>query len=224
MQFFNGGFIHRHHAVMQPTSIIVSPGEWINDICCFLTLEDMSLFMLTCKSVNCIKLNSATVNKLVEIHPIACKVDTQFIDFYDPTLASLRKNLFHVIVGSPLSPEMQIDPGGRAALTRDFSKKSLDGGEDYDKFDEEEEEEPGSFIDKHLESASFDEYDDFNPRHPEYRANRGHRRGGSCFNSDISDIVDVIHKDDASSSGGVKGMDSMAMMAQMAMDSLSLDN
>jgi hypothetical protein len=215
---------------MQSSSWIVSPGEWINDVCCFLTLEDISSFALTCKAVNCIKLNSGTVHKLVDIHPIACDVDTQFIDFYDPTLASLRKNLFHVIVGSPLSSEMQIDPSGRRMINRSFSlnkglsNRSLDAAEEYDKFDEEDEDEDvGGFIDKHLESASFDEYDDFNPRHPEYKANRGHRRGGSCFNSDISDIVDLVHQDDPSSAAGVTGMDNMAMLAQMALDSLSIE-
>jgi hypothetical protein len=211
---------------MQSLSMIVSPGEWINDVCCFLTLDDVSSFALTCKTVNCIKLNSSTVHKLVEKDPVACKVDTQFIDFYDPTLASLRKNLFHVIVGSPLSKEMQIDPSGRRMISQSFSVKSLDCGEDYDKFDdgEEEEEEPGSFIEKHLESASFDEYDDFNPRHPEYKDHRGHRRGGSYFNSDISDVIDMLQKDETSGAGGgVKGMDTMAMMAQMALDSLDLE-
>jgi hypothetical protein len=203
----------------------VNPGPWINDVCCYLTLDEIASFALTCKQVNCIKLNSATVHKLVEIHPIACKVDTQFIDFYDPTLASLRKNLFHVIIGTPFSSEMQIDPRGRRMIDRTFSLKSVDSAEAYDKFDEEddEEEEAGAFIEKHLESASFDEYDDFNPRHPEYKANRGHRRGGSYFNSDISDIVDMIHQDDPSSSG-VKGMDNMAMLAQMALDSLDIED
>lgn len=208
---------------MQPSPIL-TPGDWINDVCCFLTLEDISAFALTCKAVNCIKLNSVTVHKLVEINPIACKVDTQFIDFYDPTLASLRKNLFHVIVGSPLSSDMQIDPSGRRMIDRSFSLKSIGSGEEDDKFDEEEEEEePGSFIEKHLESASFDEYDDFNPRHPEYKAHRGHRRGGSYFNSDISDVVDMLHKEESSAGGGKQGMDTMAMMAQMALESLDLE-
>jgi hypothetical protein len=112
-------------------------------------------------------------------------------------------------------------------IDRGFSLKSIDSGEDYDKFDEEEEEdeeEAGAFIEKHLESASFDEYDDFNPRHPEYKDHRGHRRGGSYFNSDISEIVDLIHKDEPAGSGVVKGMDTMAMMAQMALDSLGLED
>lgn len=43
-------------------------------------------------------------------------------------------------------------------------------------------------IEKHLESASFDEFDDFNPRHPMPK-DKVHRRGDSYFNSDISDVA-----------------------------------
>ncbi len=46
-------------------------------------------------------------------------------------------------------------------------------------------------IEKHLESESFDEFDDFNPRHPQPK-DKTHRRGGSYFNSDISDTVEQL--------------------------------
>ena len=43
---------------------------------------------------------------------------------------------------------------------------------------------------KRLEVASYDEYDDFNPRHPNPRdMNKTHRRGDSMFNSDIEAIA-----------------------------------
>ena len=38
---------------------------------------------------------------------------------------------------------------------------------------------------KHLNLVSFDEYDDFNPRHPKPRDMGNHRRGDSYFSSDI---------------------------------------
>lgn len=38
---------------------------------------------------------------------------------------------------------------------------------------------------KHLNLVSFDEYDDFNPRHPKPRDQGSHRRGDSYFSSDI---------------------------------------
>ena len=41
-----------------------------------------------------------------------------------------------------------------------------------------------------LEHASFDEYDDYNPRHPQM--GKTHRRGGSYFNSDVGpDLSDI---------------------------------
>ena len=52
---------------------------------------------------------------------------------------------------------------------------------------------------KCLEIASYDEYDDFNPRHP-HPKNKTHRRGDSYFNSDITDIAN-----DALSGFGNKG-------------------
>ena len=45
-------------------------------------------------------------------------------------------------------------------------------------------------IEKRLESASYDEYDDFAPRHPMPR-DKVHRRGDSYFNSDIGDAANV---------------------------------
>ena len=50
------------------------------------------------------------------------------------------------------------------------------------------EEEDDIKIMKCLEIASYDEYDDFNPRHPHPRT-KTHRRGDSYFNSDITDIA-----------------------------------
>lgn len=52
----------------------------------------------------------------------------------------------------------------------------------------------GPAILKHLERASCDEYDDYQPRHPNPRAG-GHRRGDSLFNSDTSFV-------DATDEGG----------------------
>ena len=58
-------------------------------------------------------------------------------------------------------------------------------------------------IEKHLESNSFDEFDDFNPRHPDYKS---HRRGGSFFNSDISDVANEAIAAD------------LSLIAKMALD------
>lgn len=58
--------------------------------------------------------------------------------------------------------------------------------------DEEDEDHDGGhermIIFKELEKCSYDEYDDFNPRHP-LPKDRAHRRGDSYFNSDIDMVV-----------------------------------
>ena len=57
--------------------------------------------------------------------------------------------------------------------------------------DVEEEQMEDQEIYKHLEIASYDEYDDFNPRHPMPRE-KAHRRGDSYFNSDIELVVNEL--------------------------------
>lgn len=55
----------------------------------------------------------------------------------------------------------------------------------------EDEDEEAQQVFKHLEVMSFDEYDDFNPRHPKPRE-KVHRRGDSYFNSDIELVVNEL--------------------------------
>lgn len=44
---------------------------------------------------------------------------------------------------------------------------------------------------RHLEISSMDEYDDFNPRHPQPK-DKIHRRGDSYFNSDIESVASEL--------------------------------
>jgi hypothetical protein len=54
-------------------------------------------------------------------------------------------------------------------------------------------EEAGNFLTQgRLGSASFDEYDDFTPRHPVPK-DKVHRRGDSYFNSDITEVARLAH-------------------------------
>lgn len=55
----------------------------------------------------------------------------------------------------------------------------------------DDEDEEAQQVFKHLEIISFDEYDDFNPRHPKPRE-KVHRRGDSYFNSDIELVVNEL--------------------------------
>ena len=72
-----------------------------------------------------------------------------------------------------------------------------------------------------LEHASFDEYDDYNPRHP--TMGKPHRRGGSYFNSDVgSDMGEVALS-------GLKEFDlehlsSLAVTSLMGADNVPFSN
>jgi hypothetical protein len=64
---------------------------------------------------------------------------------------------------------------------------------------------------KQFERASFDEYDDYNPRHP--MMNKSHRRGCSYFNSDIEEVATEALKPQ------YDGND-LSTIAELAMNSL----
>ena len=64
---------------------------------------------------------------------------------------------------------------------------------------------------KAIEHASFDEYDDFNPRHPQMKT---HRRGGSYFNSDVGDLGDQALRE-------IQDYD-MVNLSNMAINSLEI--
>jgi hypothetical protein len=50
----------------------------------------------------------------------------------------------------------------------------------------------GEQLIKEIEISSYDEYDDFNPRHPMMKEGAAHRRGNSLFNSDIYTVTSEL--------------------------------
>jgi hypothetical protein len=54
---------------------------------------------------------------------------------------------------------------------------------------------------KEIEISSYDEYDDFNPRHPAMK-DRAHRRGDSLFNSDMDFVGNEMNQRNLSRGGG----------------------
>lgn len=73
---------------------------------------------------------------------------------------------------------------------------------------------------KQLEISSYDEYDDFNPRHPMPKERSTHRRGDSYFNSDIDTVVNELSSsNNANSNGG--DLSSIAKAALLAGDDSS---
>jgi hypothetical protein len=67
-------------------------------------------------------------------------------------------------------------------------------------------------IERFLEVASYDEYDDFAPRHP---VPKTHRRGNSYFNSDLEGCLRDAH-------GGAVDMNSLASMALHNLEELNI--
>lgn len=98
-------------------------------------------------------------------------------------------------------------------ILHDNSERSRSTGTSSTTTVEDEEDEK---ILKHLEVLSFDEYDDFNPRHPNPRdMSKTHRRGGSYFNSDIESIAqealaDMSRLDLSTISSAALAMEGMA--------------
>lgn len=78
-----------------------------------------------------------------------------------------------------------------------------------------QEDEESQHIFRNLEKCSYDEYDDFQPRHPMPK-DRAHRRGDSYFNSDIETVVNEL-------GGGMAGGGSGADMRNLAKAALEGD-
>lgn len=134
------------------------------------------------------------------------------------TLGLLRRILYRVAVGSEgvLSIDMNqgrviLDIGSafkdNAYFTSAVPLVDLDTVSSSI-VNENGDEEDDMKIMKCLEIASYDEYDDFNPRHPHPRT-KTHRRGDSYFNSDITDIAN----DALAGLGGGSGFDLSAIAA-----------
>lgn len=79
--------------------------------------------------------------------------------------------------------------------------------------DDDDDLDDGQPILKQLEVASYDEYDDFNPRHPNPRTETGgktHRRGDSYFNSDLD--IEALAQE---ALHGIQTLDLLALDAEL---------
>eukprot|EP01039_Chlorochromonas_danica_P007015 gene7015-7759_t len=107
--------------------------------------------------------------------------------------------LFHLsrilrMLQSPLDVILLFDDrNGRMVLDVGSTDEDLQRGGLLSAPEEQETEEDveSQTIFRQLERCSYDEYDDFQPRHPMPK-DRAHRRGDSYFNSDIETVVNEI--------------------------------
>ena len=154
--------------------------KWNNLIWEYLTLEDLFLFSSCSHEISSLAISSSTAQLLINNSSTAKLIDSQFLDLNHLTLGILRKTIHRLVDGIPSS---------QPSLTNiDLSHGPIIPAP----VDQDGDAVP---IEKYLESNSFDEFDDFNPRHPDYKS---HRRGGSFFNSDLSDIAAQVYATDLS--------------------------
>jgi len=112
----------------------------------------------------------------------------------DVTLGILRRMLARVVVGTEAVLAIDSTTGrvildiGSAFKDRDAYLAATVVPVVLMKEEGPSSEDPNAQILKYLEVSSYDEYDDFAPRHPNPRE-KTHRRGDSFFNSDITDIA-----------------------------------
>lgn len=177
---------------MSAALLLSSHHAWVEKIWEYCGLQGTMMFSATSRAASGISLSENTTLKLVEDHNTASKVDVHFLDLRSCTMGTVRLALFRLIVGVTDSDHFALmDTSGTVAIGT-LSEDS----------DSQRSDEPVMIV-KHLESSSFDEYDDFNPRHPDYKS---HRRGGSFFNSDISDAANQAIASD------------LSLIAKMALD------
>jgi hypothetical protein len=164
------------------SNISTTSKKWNNLIWEYLTLEELFTLSSCSHAISSLSISLSTAQLLIYNNPTARLIDSQFLDLNHLTLGILRKTIHRLVDGIPSPHPFHSDLALAAAAP---------GG------DEEEDAAAGDAvpIEKYLESNSFDEFDDFNPRHPDYKS---HRRGGSFFNSDLSDIAAQVYATDLS--------------------------
>ncbi|RYH04916.1 hypothetical protein EON65_46110 [archaeon] len=102
------------------------------------------------------------------------------------------------------------DRNGRILIDVGSIKESSGGDTDTTEMLHEDPESMTIF--KHLEKCSYDEYDDFQPRHPLPKDRGGaHRRGDSYFNSDVDTVISELGNM-ASPSGDLRNMARSALL------------
>lgn len=161
-----------------------------------LDLNDI-LKLSTCSRFSAnLGIDSATVHTLLKVDKRASHLGNFSLRFPEELTTGLLRRILNR-VNSGVEATISIDQkSGRIILdigsafnNKDaFLASEVQPVSDDEAADAEENQE----IFKHLEICSYDEYDDFNPRHPKPR-DKAHRRGDSYFNSDIDMVVNELY-------------------------------
>mmetsp|Transcript_43554 Transcript_43554/g.86568 ORF Transcript_43554/g.86568 Transcript_43554/m.86568 type:complete len:274 (-) Transcript_43554:294-1115(-) len=165
-----------------------------DDIWQMLNLRDILTLSTCCKFTSHLGITSETIHKMLQDGSCGSKIGNFSVKFPDELTTGLfRRILCRLNTGVEAHVAVDIKTGrvildiGSAFLTNDaYEAPQVHAVSDEDSDAENQQ------IFKELELCSYDEYDDFNPRHPKPR-DRAHRRGDSYFNSDIDMVVNELY-------------------------------
>lgn len=170
----------------------------------FLDLKDILNLSVCCHATAGLLVPRKTLNDLLARHSRLNSVGPLKLSFPSDMSTGLLRLVLHRLTASVEAVIMIDDRKGRivldigSSLHDNEAAQAIARGAPPPNDDAEDEEDDNAQIFKQLEITSFDEYDDFNPRHPLPR-DRAHRRGDSYFNSDIEMVVGEIGAMDLSS-------------------------
>ena len=164
-----------------------------NDIWGFLTLADVLNLSVTSRDSAGLVISVENIQRLLEKNSRVRSIGQYTLSFAsDVSLGILRRMLHRVVSSTQCVLSIEGSTGriimdiGSAFKDRDSLMASMVTAVPCTEDDLNLP--PGVYgeepILKAIEHASFDEYDDYTPRHPSMKT---HRRGGSYFNSDIGE-------------------------------------
>lgn len=169
-----------------------------NQIWQYLDLKDVLNISVASRDSAALMISVENIQCFLEKNDKVRKIGNYLLSFSsDASLGILRRILHRVVHGTDGMLSIEGSTGriildiGSAFKDRDLYMASMVTAVPLQEDDEpmliSYGDEP---ILRALEHASFDEYDDYNPRHPQM--GKTHRRGGSYFNSDVgSDMGDI---------------------------------
>lgn len=166
----------------------------------FVDLKDVLNMSITSQESAGVKISSKTIEDFLERNPSIANIGNFHLNFSnDLTIGMLRRVLNRLNNGTEALVSVD-EKTGRVVLDigSAFNDKDAFLAADVETVSDAGSE-AGIF--KQLEIISYDEYDDFNPRHPVPK-DKAHRRGNSYFNSDIEMVVGELGAQSTPTSAG----------------------
>lgn len=159
-----------------------------------LNLKDILQLSTCCRFSANLGIESSTIHKLIENEKRASHLAGFKLNFPDELTTGLLRRIL-TRLNNGVEATISIDnKTGRIVLDIGSALNHKDAflASEVQAISDNESEVSNQEIFKHLEICSYDEYDDFNPRHPKPR-DKAHRRGDSYFNSDIDMVVNELY-------------------------------